>query len=44
MAAISVLVVFSAFVNVVVTILKHSIDESGESVGHCGDGFRGTEP
>src|SRR6267142_3050935 len=43
LSAISVLVVFSAFVNVSLTVLHHSIDQSGESVGHRRNGFRGTE-
>src|SRR2546427_6777462 len=41
--AISMLVVLSAFVNVSLTVLQHSIDQSGEPVGHRRNGFRGTE-
>ena len=43
MSAISVLVVLGAFVNVSPTVLQRSIDQSGEPVGHRGNGFRGTE-
>src|SRR5258706_16260683 len=43
LAAISVFVVLSAFVNVSLTILQHSIDQSGEPVGHRRNGLRGTE-
>jgi len=41
--AVSLLVVRSAFVDVLLTVLQHSIDESGEAVCHGRDGFRGTE-
>src|SRR5258706_10374523 len=42
LSAISVFVVLSAFVNVSLTILQHSIDQSGEPVGHRRNGLRGT--
>ena len=35
------LIVFRTFVDVVLAILEHSIDESGEPMGHSSDGFRG---
>ena len=38
--AVSLLIVFRTFVDVMLTILEHSIDQSGEPMGHCGDGFR----
>ena len=41
--AISVLVVLSAFVNVVLTILQHSIDQSSEAVSHRRNGFWSSE-
>ena len=41
--AVSLLVVRSAFVDVLLTVLQYSIDESGEAVCHGRDGFRGTE-
>jgi len=41
--AVSSLVVFGAFVDVLLPILEHSIDQSGQAMGHRGDGFRGTE-
>ncbi len=41
--AVSLLIVFRTFVDVVLTILQHSIDQSGEPMGHGGDGFRGAE-
>ena len=37
------LVVLSPFVDVLLTVLQHSIDQSGEAVSHGGDGLRGTE-
>ena len=43
MLAVSVFIVLSAFVDVLLTVLQHSIDQSGEPVCHGGDGFRGTE-
>ena len=42
--AVSLLIVFRAFVDVVLTILQHAIDQSGEPMGHSGDGFRGAKP
>ena len=41
--AVSSLVVFCAFVYVVLTILEHAIDQAGQAMGHRSDGFRGTE-
>jgi hypothetical protein len=41
LSAISVLVVVGAFVNVSLTVLQHSIDQSGEPVSHRRNGFRG---
>jgi hypothetical protein len=41
--AVSLLVVFRTFVDVLLTILQHSIDQSGVPVSHGADGFRGTE-
>ncbi len=43
LSAISVLVVLGAFVNVVLTVLQHSIDQSGEPVGRGRNGFRSPE-
>src|SRR5436189_1898568 len=40
---VSLFVVLGTFVNVALTVLQHSVDESSESVGHRGNGFRGTE-
>jgi hypothetical protein len=42
--AVSLLVVFRPFVDVLLTILQHAIDQSGEAVRHGGDGFRSVEP
>ena len=41
--AVSLLIVFRTFVDVVLAILEHSIDESGEPMGHSSDGFRGAK-
>ena len=41
--AVSFLVVFSAFVDVLLTILQHPINQSGKPKSHGGDGFRGAE-
>ncbi len=41
--AVSLLVVFRPFVDVLLTILQHAIDQSGEAVRHGGDGFGSTE-
>jgi hypothetical protein len=38
--AASYFVVLRAFVDVVLTILQHAIEQSGEPMGHSGDGFR----
>ena len=37
--AISLVVIRGTFVEVVLTVLEHSIDESGESVSHGSDSF-----
>ena len=42
--AVSLLIVFRTFVDVVLTVLEHAIDQSGEPMGHSGDGFRGAKP
>ena len=42
--AVSLLIVFRTFVDVVLTILKHSIDQSSEPMSHRSDGFRGAQP
>jgi hypothetical protein len=36
-------VIFYTFVNVLLTILQHSIDQSSEPMSHRRDGFRGAE-
>ncbi len=41
--AVSFLVVFSSFVDVLLTILQHPINQSGKSMSHGGDGFRGAQ-
>src|SRR5260370_21130640 len=41
--AVSLLVVFRPFVDVLLAILQHAIDQSGEAVRHGGDGFWGTQ-
>jgi hypothetical protein len=41
--AISSFVVVRIFVYVMLTILQHSIDESGEAMSHGGNGFRSAE-
>src|SRR5260370_21329133 len=41
--AVSLLVVFRPFVDVLLAILQHAIDQSGEAVRHGGGGFWGTE-
>jgi hypothetical protein len=41
--AVSFPVVFSAFVDVPLTILQHPINQSGKPMSHGGDGFRGAE-
>lgn len=41
--AVSSLVILCTFVDVLLTVLQHSVNESGDSVGHGSDGFRGTE-
>jgi hypothetical protein len=40
---VSSFVVFRTFVYVMLTILQHSIDESGEAMSHGGDGFGSAE-
>jgi hypothetical protein len=40
---VSLFVVQGASVNVALTVLQHSIDQAGESVGHRSDGFGGTQ-
>ena len=42
LSAVSVLVVLSAFVDTSLTVLQHSIDQAGESVGHRRNGLRST--
>src|SRR5260370_26004126 len=42
--AVSLIVVFRPFVDVLLTILQHAIDQSGEAVRHGGDGSWRTEP
>ena len=37
--AISLVVIRGTFVDVVLTVLEHSIDESGKSVSYGSDGF-----
>jgi hypothetical protein len=41
--AISSFVVFRTLIDVLLTILEHPIDESGQPVSHGGDGFRSAE-
>jgi hypothetical protein len=41
--AVSSLAVFGAFVDVLLPILEHSTDQSGQAMSHRSDGFRGTE-
>ena len=41
LVAVSLVVVLHPFVNVLLTVLQHAIDESGEPVGHGGDGLGG---
>jgi hypothetical protein len=43
MVAVSLLVVLTAFVNVALTVLQHSINESSEPVSHGGNGFRSAQ-
>ena len=40
---VSPFIVFRTFVDVVLTILQHSIDESGQAMSHGGDGFGSAE-
>ena len=40
---VSLLVVLRAFVDVLLTILQHAVDESGEPMGHSSEGFRGAK-
>jgi len=41
--AVSLLVVVRAYIDVLLTILQHAIDESGGPVGHRRNGFGGAE-
>jgi hypothetical protein len=41
LVAVSLVVVLYPFVNVLLTVLEHAIDESGEAMGHGGDGLGG---
>src|ERR1700684_2631802 len=41
--AVPSLVILCSFVDVVLTILQHSIDQSSEPMSHRSDGFRGAE-
>jgi hypothetical protein len=41
--AVSSLVILCTFVDVLLTILQHSIDQSGKPMSHSGDGFWGAE-
>jgi len=42
--AVSSLVILCTFIDVVLTILQHSIDQSSEPMSHRRDGFRGAKP
>jgi hypothetical protein len=42
--AVSLLVILCTFVDVLLTILEHTIDQSGEPMSHSSDGFWGAEP
>ena len=41
--AVSSFVVFRTLVDVVLTVLQHAIDESGQAMSHGSDGFGSTE-
>jgi hypothetical protein len=41
--AVSSFVVFRALIDVLLTVLQHSIDESGQPMSHSGDGFGSAE-
>ena len=41
--AVAVLIVLSPFVDVLLTVLQHAIDESREAVSHGSDGFGSTQ-
>src|SRR5580704_17863484 len=43
LVAVSLLVVFHAFVNELLTVLEHAIDKAGQPVGHGGDCLGGTQ-
>ena len=43
LVAVSLVVVLQAFVNLLLFILQHAIDQSSEPVGPGSDGFRGAE-
>jgi len=42
--AVSSVVILCTFVDVLLTILQHSIDQSSEPMRHRRDGFRGAKP
>ena len=41
--SVSLFIVFGAFIDVLLTILQHPINQSGKPMSHGGDGFRGAE-
>jgi hypothetical protein len=41
--AVSSVVAFRAFIDVLLTVLQHSVDQSGQAMSHGGDGFGSTE-
>jgi len=41
--AVSLLVVFRPFVDVLLTVLQHAIDQPGQPMSHGGDGFGSAE-
>ena len=40
---VSSFIVFGTFVDIVLTVLEHAIDQSGQAMGHGGDRFRSAE-
>ena len=44
LVSVSLFVVFSPFVDVLLTVLQHSVDEPSEPVRHRRDGLWGTKP